>query len=261
MNRRDFLHVAALPVLASTTRGILKPASADTASTAFDRSMVRQMASDAASKPFKAPDTRLPDNLKNLDYDHYRAIRFLPERALWRDQKLPFRGPVFPSRLLLCQPRRHLRSRQRPGEAHWVSARPLFVWRYAAAQPHGRSGIFRLSPSCGDQPAGLLGRSLRLSWRQLFPRRRERARSMGSPRGAFRSTPAMPRARSFPSSRPSGSRSPRLTHLPSSCMRCWTAKAPRPPIASPSGPAIPRYSMWKWPSIRGSIWTMPASRR
>ena len=38
----------------------------------FDRSVVRQIARDAASKPYKAPDTKLPDNLKNLDYDHYR---------------------------------------------------------------------------------------------------------------------------------------------------------------------------------------------
>ena len=53
------------------------------------------MARDAATKPFKAPDSKLPDNLKNLDYDHYRAIRFLPERALWHGEKLPFEAQFF----------------------------------------------------------------------------------------------------------------------------------------------------------------------
>jgi glucans biosynthesis protein len=61
----------------------------------FDRSIVRQLARDAASKPYKAPDTKLPNNLKDLDYDHYRQIRFLPERALWRGQRLPFELQFF----------------------------------------------------------------------------------------------------------------------------------------------------------------------
>jgi glucans biosynthesis protein len=62
---------------------------------AFDSSMVRQMARDAATRPFKAPDNKLPDNLKDLDYDHYRAIRFAPEHALWRGEKLPFEVQFF----------------------------------------------------------------------------------------------------------------------------------------------------------------------
>jgi periplasmic glucans biosynthesis protein len=61
----------------------------------FDRSVVRQLAREAASRSYKVPDTKLPDNLKKLDYDHYRQIRFLPERALWRDEKLPFQVQFF----------------------------------------------------------------------------------------------------------------------------------------------------------------------
>jgi len=53
------------------------------------------MARDAAGKPFKAPDGKLPDHLNDLDYDHYRAIRFLPDRALWRGEKLPFEVQFF----------------------------------------------------------------------------------------------------------------------------------------------------------------------
>ena len=94
MNRRRFLQAAAaLPLASSTASGLAWPARA--APAAFDPSIVRQIARDVAGKPFKAPDTKLPDSLKNLDYDHYRAIRFLPERALWRGEKLPFEVQFF----------------------------------------------------------------------------------------------------------------------------------------------------------------------
>jgi glucans biosynthesis protein len=94
VNRRDFLQVSvALPLAASAAREFFTPANAQTAP--FERSSVRQMARDAASKPFKAPDSKLPDNLKDLDYDRYRAIRFLPDRALWRGEKLPFEVQFF----------------------------------------------------------------------------------------------------------------------------------------------------------------------
>jgi glucans biosynthesis protein len=94
LNRRNFLQVsAALPLAASTASGFLAPARAESAP--FDRAIIRQMAREAASKPFKAADSKLPDNLKDLDYDHYRAIRFLPDHALWRGEKLPFEVQFF----------------------------------------------------------------------------------------------------------------------------------------------------------------------
>ncbi len=43
--------------------------------------------SEAAYVP--APDT-LPAELKSLTYDQYRDIRFRPDKALWRAEKLPF---------------------------------------------------------------------------------------------------------------------------------------------------------------------------
>ena len=93
MNRRDFLAASALPLVSGVAPGLLSPAHAQPAP--FDRSIVRQMARDLASKPYKAPSEKLPDNLANIDYDHYRAIRFLPERALWRGEKLPFEAQFF----------------------------------------------------------------------------------------------------------------------------------------------------------------------
>jgi periplasmic glucans biosynthesis protein len=94
LNRRHFLQLsAALPLAASTARGFPTPANAQSAP--FDRALVRQTARDLSGKPFKAPDSKLPDKLKDLDYDRYRAIRFLPDRALWRGEKLPFEVQFF----------------------------------------------------------------------------------------------------------------------------------------------------------------------
>jgi glucans biosynthesis protein len=62
----------------------------------FDAAMVRDMARQLAQKPYKAPDTTLPDELKNLDYQAYRSIRFDPKQALWHDQKLRFTAEFFP---------------------------------------------------------------------------------------------------------------------------------------------------------------------
>jgi periplasmic glucans biosynthesis protein len=93
VDRRNFLAASALPLLAGVAPGYLTSAFAQPGP--FDRSMVRQMARDLASKPYKAPSEKLPDNLANIDYDHYRAIRFLPDRALWRGEKLPFEAQFF----------------------------------------------------------------------------------------------------------------------------------------------------------------------
>jgi hypothetical protein len=121
LNRRLFLQAAAaLPLASSTAGGLALPAHAESA--AFDRSIVRQSARDAASKPFKAPDSKLPDSLKNLDYDHYRAIRFFPEHALWRGEKLPFQVQFF-HRGFYYAPRKLLYFRTIPGGPGCTPAR------------------------------------------------------------------------------------------------------------------------------------------
>jgi glucans biosynthesis protein len=61
----------------------------------FDPASVRQMAKDLAQKPFKAPDESVPAALKGVGYDGYRKIRFAPERALWRNEGLPFQLQMF----------------------------------------------------------------------------------------------------------------------------------------------------------------------
>lgn len=93
MNRRDFLGVTALPLVSIAAPAIFASAQAEPAT--FDRSIVRQMARDLAAKPFKAADEKLPEGLQDLDYDRYRAIRFLPDHARWRGEKLPFELQFF----------------------------------------------------------------------------------------------------------------------------------------------------------------------
>jgi glucans biosynthesis protein len=61
----------------------------------FDPSNVRRLAQELAQKAFVAPDAKLPDNLKDLDYDKYRKIRFVPDKAIWRGEGLPFQLQLF----------------------------------------------------------------------------------------------------------------------------------------------------------------------
>ncbi len=62
---------------------------------AFDPQLVRGLARDLASKPFEKPNTPLPHDFADLNYDAYREIRFLPEKALWRNDNLAFQIQLF----------------------------------------------------------------------------------------------------------------------------------------------------------------------
>jgi periplasmic glucans biosynthesis protein len=93
LRRRDLLLAGAvLPFFAPLTRGVAAPADEGSP---FDPFTVRRMAHDLALKPYQAPDATLPDNFKDLSYDRYRAIRFLPDKAMWRGQNLPFELQFF----------------------------------------------------------------------------------------------------------------------------------------------------------------------
>jgi len=98
LNRRKFLVSAGLPFLVGASRSIsMANAQAGPAGDAagFSAASVRQLARDLAQQPYKPPDNKLPDSLKDLDYDRYRSIRFLPDRALWREERLPFQAEFF----------------------------------------------------------------------------------------------------------------------------------------------------------------------
>ncbi len=71
-------------------------ATSPAAGTPFTRSTVTEMARALAKKPFEPPSSDLPDSIKNLTYDQYRAIYFRPDKAIWADEKLPFQVQLLP---------------------------------------------------------------------------------------------------------------------------------------------------------------------
>ena len=65
-------------------------AMASSVAAAFGFEDVGARASSLAARPYKPAPLNLPAQLRELDYDAYRDIRFRPERALWHAEKLPF---------------------------------------------------------------------------------------------------------------------------------------------------------------------------
>lgn len=49
---------------------------------------VVERARQLAATPFEAPRAELPEALNTIDYDAFRHIRYRPDRALWRDERM-----------------------------------------------------------------------------------------------------------------------------------------------------------------------------
>lgn len=62
---------------------------------AFGFDDVDRLAKDLASRPQPKPAFVLPKALKDLNYDQTRDIRFNPDHAVWRAEKLPFELQFF----------------------------------------------------------------------------------------------------------------------------------------------------------------------
>ena len=63
---------------------------------AFGFDDVSERARRLAAAAYQRPaDNTLPRELRELDYDGYRDIRFKPERAVWRADRLPFELMLF----------------------------------------------------------------------------------------------------------------------------------------------------------------------
>jgi glucans biosynthesis protein len=101
VNRRQLLQssiAVATAAIISASRGASATAAKATAPSGdapFTPSYVRDMARALAAKPYQPPDTKLPGALKDLTYDQYRSIRFLPEHALWRGENRGFQAQFF----------------------------------------------------------------------------------------------------------------------------------------------------------------------
>lgn len=61
----------------------------------FTFETVQQRARAMAGQPYVRDDTGMPEFLAKLDYDRYRDIRFKADKALWRQEGLPFQVQLF----------------------------------------------------------------------------------------------------------------------------------------------------------------------
>ncbi len=70
-------------------------ASAEVVRLEINRAYIEQEAKKIADAPFKQRRADLPDFLRDMSYDDYQRIRFIPERSLWRGDSLPFQVQFF----------------------------------------------------------------------------------------------------------------------------------------------------------------------
>ena len=71
---------------------------------AFGFDDVARRAQQLAAKAHKPPANTLPGPLREISYDAYRDIRFLPDQALWRKANLPFEVQFFHPGFLFQHP-------------------------------------------------------------------------------------------------------------------------------------------------------------
>ncbi|HEV8291723.1 MAG TPA: glucan biosynthesis protein, partial [Tepidisphaeraceae bacterium] len=62
---------------------------------AFGFEEVRARAQALAAQPFHAPADRLPEALARMSYVEHRAIQFKHQKALWKEERLPFQIEFF----------------------------------------------------------------------------------------------------------------------------------------------------------------------
>jgi glucans biosynthesis protein len=95
VDRRRFITLSTAAIAAATTRTSAADTGVSAQATAFDANAVRGLARELAQKPYKKPNTPLPPAFDHMQYDAYRDIRFIPERALWHADNLPFQVQFF----------------------------------------------------------------------------------------------------------------------------------------------------------------------
>jgi len=103
MNRRDALLRSAAALAAAGLPALAPFAAAAAAPGArllgkrepFDYARLKGRARARAQAPYRDPAKELPAALKALDFDHYQAIRYNAEHALWAGQDVRFRIRFF----------------------------------------------------------------------------------------------------------------------------------------------------------------------
>ena len=178
------------------------------AAASFGFDDVTAVARGIAAKPYKAPVDRLPPELRDLDYDALRDIRFkTDERALaQREAAVRADVPAHGPRLARAGGDPH----DRPGPGAAGQVRSGAVRPTAATRSTRRSCATSASPASASTTRST-GRPTRTrsssSPARAISARSARTRSTGCRRAAWRSTRPGRAARSSRISRSSGSRS------------------------------------------------------
>lgn len=55
-----------------------------------DHEYVKKLAAERAARAYEQPHGEVPKFFRDMNYDNYRRIRFIPEQSLWRAEGLPF---------------------------------------------------------------------------------------------------------------------------------------------------------------------------
>lgn len=96
MQRRHLLAAgASAPLLFVVSRTGLARSAGPGPASAFDADTVPALARALSARAYVPPSRALPALLDAIAYDQYRDYRFRPERALWREQGLPFQVQLF----------------------------------------------------------------------------------------------------------------------------------------------------------------------
>jgi glucans biosynthesis protein len=101
MDRRTWLRLAGWATAAAVFPKVLRaedqaaPSPPPAQTPGFSQEWLDAFAKSLASRPYEAPKQRLDSALKDISYDQYRDIRYKPEKAIWREDNLPFRLELF----------------------------------------------------------------------------------------------------------------------------------------------------------------------
>ncbi|MEH0072444.1 glucan biosynthesis protein [Pannonibacter sp. Pt2-lr] len=124
-----------------------------------------------AREAYQESAAELPERFATLDYDQYRAIRFRPDKAVWRDAGVNYEMQAFPRVASTASPFRSMRLMGRTCVSCISQAR-ISNTASRSMQLTSRAG----SAGCGwfpaalsFEPAGVQGRADRLPWLELFP--------------------------------------------------------------------------------------------
>ncbi len=112
---------------------------------AFSSGNVKTMAKALATADYVKPTVELPEPFNNLGYDQYRDIRFRPDKAIWRGDKLEFEVQLFPMGWLYEMPVEiHVvedgQVRKLQADANLFALGPL-IGEGPQAAPYGFSGL------------------------------------------------------------------------------------------------------------------------